>query len=35
MYRGRETDLVGKEIKAVKVKDKNTAFNKLEKKIGG
>ena len=32
-YKGRKMDFVGKGIKAVKVKDKDIAFNKLERKI--
>ena len=35
MYRGRETDLVDRGVKATEVKDKDTAPSKLEKEIGG
>ena len=35
MYKERETDLVGKEIKAVEIKNKNITLNKLKKEIGG
>ena len=35
MHKGRETDLVGKEVKAVKVKDKDATSNKLKKEIRG
>jgi len=34
IYRGRETDPVGKEVKAAKIKDRNTASSKLEEKMG-
>ena len=35
MYRGRETDPVGKGIEAAEVKNGNAAPSKLEKEIGG
>ena len=35
MYRGRETDLVGRGVEIVEVKDRDTAPSKLEKEIGG
>jgi len=34
IYRGRETDLVGREVEAVKTKDRDAASSKLEEKIG-
>jgi len=34
IYRGRETDPVGREVEAVKIKDRDTASNKLEEKMG-
>jgi len=34
IYRGRETDLVGRGVKAAKIKDRDAASSKLEKKIG-
>ena len=32
-HKGRKMDFVGKGIKTAKVKNKNTAFSELEKKI--
>ena len=34
IYRGRETDPVGKEMEAVKIKNKNAAPSKLKKEMG-
>ena len=34
MYKGREIDLVGKGVKAVEVKNRNTTSSKLKKEIG-
>jgi len=34
IYRGRETDPVGRGVEAVKIKDRDTASSKLEEKIG-
>jgi len=34
IYRGRETDLVGRGVKAAKIKDRDAASSKLEKKMG-
>jgi len=34
IYRGRETDPVGRGVEAVKTKDRDTASSKLEEKIG-
>ena len=35
IYRGRETDPVGREVKVVKIKNRTTAPSNLEKEIGG
>ena len=35
MYRGRETDPVGKGIEAAEAKDRDAAPSKLEKEMGG
>ena len=35
MHGGRETDLVGKKVEVVKVKNKDTAPSKLKKEIRG
>ena len=35
MYRGREIDLVGREVEVAEVKDKDAAPSKLKKEIGG
>ena len=35
MYRGRETDLVGRGVEAVEVKDRDAASSKLKKENGG
>ena len=35
IYRGREMDLVNKEIEAAKIKDRDATPNKLEKEMGG
>jgi len=34
IYRGRETDLIGRGVEAAKIKDRDAAFSKLEEKIG-
>jgi len=34
IYRGRETDPVGRGVEAAKIKDRDAASSKLEKKIG-
>jgi len=34
IYRGRETDLVGRGVEAVKIKDRDAASSKLEEKMG-
>jgi len=34
IYRGRETDLVDRGVEAVKIKDRDAAYSKLEEKIG-
>jgi len=34
IYRGRETDPVGRGVEAVKIKDRDAASSKLEEKIG-
>jgi len=34
MYRGRETDPVGRGMEAVKIKDRDAASSKLEEKMG-
>ena len=34
IYRGRETDPVGRGVEVAKTKDRNAAFSKLEEKIG-
>ena len=35
MYRGRETDPVGREVEAAEIKDRYTTPSKLKKEIGG
>jgi len=34
IYRGRETDPVGRGVEAVKIKDRDAASSKLEEKMG-
>jgi len=34
IYRGRETDPVGRGVEVVKIKDRDAASSKLEEKIG-
>jgi len=34
IYRGRETDLVGRGVEAAKTKDRDATSSKLEEKIG-
>ena len=35
MYKGRETDPVGRGVEVAEVKDRDTTPSKLEKEIGG
>ena len=35
MHKGRKTDLIGKGVEVVKIKDKDAAPNKLKKEMGG
>ena len=35
MYRGKKTDLIGREVEVAEIKDRDVAPNKLKKEIAG